>query len=157
VAEALDELGRVERLAQVLVVLGQAGLEVLRQVVVGVAPAVGALDPDLLAAQPVPERLQHARRRRGRPSACHTGRPRRRNRATLAAPPRPGGSSSGPGPRPVPGEEPAQVAERRVASLRVGRFIRFDSTDVAEWLRSTRVPATTLPTTEISPPRPLQV
>ena len=49
------------------------------------------------------------------------------------------------------------VAERRAPFLRVGRFIRFDSTDVAEWLRSTRVPATILPATGISPPRPLQV
>jgi excisionase family DNA binding protein len=49
------------------------------------------------------------------------------------------------------------VAERRVPFLRVGRFIRFDSTDAAEWLRSARVPATILPATEISPPRPLRV
>ncbi len=49
------------------------------------------------------------------------------------------------------------VAERRVPFLHVGRFIRFDSTDVAEWLRPARVPATILSTTEISPPRPLQV
>ena len=32
------------------------------------------------------------------------------------------------------------VDERRVPFLRVGRFIRFDPVEIAEWLDSTRVP-----------------
>jgi excisionase family DNA binding protein len=49
------------------------------------------------------------------------------------------------------------VDERRLPFLRVGRFIRFNPAEVAEWLRSTRVPAALSPRAEISPPRPLQV
>lgn len=36
------------------------GVEVLRQVLLGVAPAVGAHHPDLAAADRLPQRLQHA-------------------------------------------------------------------------------------------------
>ena len=32
------------------------------------------------------------------------------------------------------------VDERRVPFLRVGRFIRFDPTDIANWLNCNRVP-----------------
>jgi excisionase family DNA binding protein len=32
------------------------------------------------------------------------------------------------------------VDERRVPFLRVGRFIRFDPTDIADWLNCNRVP-----------------
>jgi hypothetical protein len=52
--EAVDESGGVEGLVQHLVVLGPVGLEVGGQVLVRVPPLVGADDPDLLAAQPVP-------------------------------------------------------------------------------------------------------
>ncbi|HTW07845.1 MAG TPA: excisionase family DNA-binding protein [Acidimicrobiales bacterium] len=31
------------------------------------------------------------------------------------------------------------VAERRVPFLRVGRFIRFDAAEIADWLNSRRV------------------
>ena len=33
------------------------------------------------------------------------------------------------------------VAERRIPYLKVGRFVRFDSTDIAEWINAARVPA----------------
>ena len=49
------------------------------------------------------------------------------------------------------------VDERRLPFLRVGRFIRFNPAEVAEWLGSTRVPAALSPRAGISPPRPLQV
>jgi len=54
VAELVDERGRVQRLAQRGVMRGAVGLEVVRQVLVGVAPPVGANDPDLLAPQAIP-------------------------------------------------------------------------------------------------------
>jgi excisionase family DNA binding protein len=48
------------------------------------------------------------------------------------------------------------VDEKRVPYLKVGRLVRFDPAEVAEWLRSTRVPAAPSPQTGTSPPRPLQ-
>ena len=49
------------------------------------------------------------------------------------------------------------VDERRAPFLEVGRLVRFDPTEVAEWLRSTHVPAAHVSATEISPSRALQV
>jgi hypothetical protein len=49
-----------QALAKRPVVVGPVGLEVVGQVLVGVAPAVGAEYPDLLAAQLVPQGLEHA-------------------------------------------------------------------------------------------------
>ena len=57
-AQLGDERRRVQRLAQAGVVLGAARLEVGGQVLVGVAPPVGADDPDLLAAQLLAQRLE---------------------------------------------------------------------------------------------------
>ncbi|MDA8301870.1 MAG: excisionase family DNA-binding protein [Actinomycetota bacterium] len=45
------------------------------------------------------------------------------------------------------------VDERRAPFLEVGRLVRFDPTEVAEWLRSTHVPAAHASATEISPSR----
>jgi len=33
------------------------------------------------------------------------------------------------------------VAERRIPHVKVGRFVRFDPADVADWIRACRVPA----------------
>ncbi|WP_242675767.1 hypothetical protein [Streptosporangium minutum] len=55
-----DELGCVQGLAQVFVVHVAVVLEVGRQVLFGVAPAGGAVDVDLPAAQRVLHRDQHA-------------------------------------------------------------------------------------------------
>jgi excisionase family DNA binding protein len=60
------------------------------------------------------------------------------------------------------------VDERRVPFLRVGRFIRFDPAEIAEWLDSRRVPVFGLSDIRgqtaalhnpkgLSPPRPLQL
>jgi len=57
-AQRLDEHGRVQRFAELLVVLGPAGLEVGREVLVGVAPRIGADHPDLLAPQLLAQRLE---------------------------------------------------------------------------------------------------
>ena len=63
-AQLLADLGHerlaVSRFAQRGVVLGPFGLEVRRQVLVRVAPPVGADHPDLLASQLVPQHLEHA-------------------------------------------------------------------------------------------------
>ena len=55
-----ERLG-VQGLAQLVVVLGAVDLEVGREVFVGVSPFVRADDPDLLAAQPLAQRLEDAR------------------------------------------------------------------------------------------------
>jgi excisionase family DNA binding protein len=36
------------------------------------------------------------------------------------------------------------VAERRIPYVKVGRFVRFDSADIAEWISTARVPARSL-------------
>jgi excisionase family DNA binding protein len=36
------------------------------------------------------------------------------------------------------------VAERRIPYVKVGRFVRFDSDDVADWINAARVPARSL-------------
>jgi excisionase family DNA binding protein len=36
------------------------------------------------------------------------------------------------------------VAERRIPYVKVGRFVRFDPADVADWLRTARVPQRSL-------------
>jgi hypothetical protein len=51
----------VQRLVQLVVMLDPVGLEVGWKVFVGVAPLVRADDPDLLAAQPLAQRLEDAR------------------------------------------------------------------------------------------------
>jgi excisionase family DNA binding protein len=33
------------------------------------------------------------------------------------------------------------LAERRIPYVKVGRFMRFDPTDIADWIRAARVPA----------------
>ena len=58
-----DERRRVQRLAQLRVVLGAAGVEVAGQVLVRVAEPVGADHPDLLASQLLAQRLEGARPR----------------------------------------------------------------------------------------------
>ena len=55
------ERGGVQRLVQLLVVLGAVDLEVGREVFVGVSPLVRANNPDLRAAQPLAQRLKDAR------------------------------------------------------------------------------------------------
>ena len=37
------------------------------------------------------------------------------------------------------------VAERRIPYVKVGRFVRFDPTDVTDWINAARVPARGLP------------
>ena len=53
-----DEVGRVQRFAQLTVVIGAVLLEIGRQVLIGVPPPVRAGNPDLLAAQGFPQRLK---------------------------------------------------------------------------------------------------
>lgn len=60
VLEVLDEGGRVHWLAQRGVVNIAVEVEVAREIVLGVAPAAGADDPDLAAADRVAQRVQHA-------------------------------------------------------------------------------------------------
>jgi hypothetical protein len=55
-----DEHGRIERLTQAGVVLDPVLVEVGRQVLLRVAPLVGHGHPDLLAAQPIPQRAEDA-------------------------------------------------------------------------------------------------
>jgi hypothetical protein len=55
------ERGGVQRLVELLVVLGAVDLEVAGEILVGVAPLLRAEDPDLLAAQPLAQRLKDAR------------------------------------------------------------------------------------------------
>jgi hypothetical protein len=55
----LDEPLRVQGLAELGVVLRPVGLEGLGQIVVGVAPLLGADHPDLLAPQLLPQGLEH--------------------------------------------------------------------------------------------------
>lgn len=55
VAQLVDERGRFQRLTQGGVVRGPVSLEVVRQILVGVAPPIGADDPDLLATQAFPQ------------------------------------------------------------------------------------------------------
>ena len=59
-AQLVDERGRIQRLAQRGVVRDPVRLEVDRQVLVGVAPPVGAGHPDFLAPQLVPQCLEHS-------------------------------------------------------------------------------------------------
>jgi hypothetical protein len=57
-AQAGDERRRGERLSQAGIMLGGADLEIVRKIVVRVAPPAGAGDPDLLAAQVLAQRLE---------------------------------------------------------------------------------------------------
>src|SRR5262245_61271795 len=57
--EVGDELLGLPRLLEGLVVFGPPCLEVGREVVIRVAAAVRPDDPDLLAAQPLPQRLEN--------------------------------------------------------------------------------------------------
>ena len=57
--ESVAEVLGSDRKLQPGVVLRAAFLEVPRKVKVGIAPLVGTNNPDLLAAQPIPQRFQH--------------------------------------------------------------------------------------------------